>query len=47
MCEKRSLFIDALLYSAYVVALIAGVVIIVLLGFFALDFLALLGRGID
>ena len=45
MCKKRLLFIDALLYSAYVTALIAGIGIIALLGFFALDLMALLGRG--
>ena len=45
MCKKRLLFIDALLYSVYVMALVAGVGVAVLLGFFALDLLALWGRG--
>ena len=45
MCKKRSFFIDALLYSAYITALVAGVGMVVLLGVFALDLLALWGRG--
>ena len=45
MCKKRLLFVDALLYSAYVMALVAGVGMVVLLGVFALDLLALWGRG--
>ena len=45
MCKKRLLFVDALLYSVYVMALVAGVGMVVLLGVFALDLLAVWGRG--